>query len=304
MPSEKTPIVEHLGRKYLNGDFAGGVVLSDDIIQAIDDLGSSLSKRNPANFLKDLIRKRSVNENWPQSLKDERVTARQRYGYRRVLQFYRYSAEQDAPFIDEFGRSDGTHVYEIQTVSLPYLARKLGRTEETWLTQIAVNLKLVETQLALFAKQELRERLREVSHLQTGVKTQPEIDGAFVAALDSRAESGATEHMYITCEVKQRDERILADQIREQVAKAFELTASLTDPRIDFVKPFAMQAVELETSDPCTGNGIYVVEFDEISRAQIQSMIDPADEEWLYSLPLTIASSAVYILRPKVAALG
>jgi hypothetical protein len=302
MSSNKTPILEHLGQKYLDGEFAGGVVLSDDIVQAIDDLGSTLSKRNPANFLKDLIRKRSVNENWPQSLKDQRVTARQRYGYKRVLQFYKYPADQDEPFVDEFGRSDATAVYEIQTVSLPYLARKLGRTEETWLTQIAVNLKLVETQLALFAKPQIKDRLREVSHLQTGVKTQPEIDGAFVAALD--APDGGSEHMYVTCEVKQRDERILPDQIREQVAKAFELTASIADPRVDFVKPFAMQAIELQDSDPCTGNGIYVVEFDEISREQFESMRNEADEEWLYSLPLTIASSVVYILRPKVAALG
>lgn len=305
MPSEKTPVVEHLGKKFLNGDFPGGVVTNDDIVEAIDAIGSTLSKRNPANFLKDLIRKRSVNDNWPQSLKDKRVTARQRYGGKRVMQFYKYPQTQSEPFVDEFDRTDDTVVYEIQTVSLPYLARMLGRTEETWLTQVAVNLKLVETQLALFAKPETRERLREVSHLQTGVKTQPEIDGAFVATFDSRRGSKeAVEHMYVTCEVKQKDERVLADQIREQIQKAFYLTRKLDDPRIDYVKAFAMQAVQLRASDPCTGNGIYVVEFDEISREHLAAIVDPNDDESLYRLPLEIASSAVYILRPKVAALG
>jgi hypothetical protein len=305
MPSAKTIVVEYLGQKYLNGDFADGIVKSDDITAAIDETDAALSKTNPANFLKDIIRKTSANQNWPDLLKDRGVTARQRYGERRVMQFIPYAQGQTVPFPDEYEPTDDTIIHPIQTASLPYLARQLGRSEETWLAQIAVNLRLVETQLSLFSAEARRANLRDVAHLQTGVKTQPEIDATFVASFTSPEPAAqSTENMFITCEVKQRNERVLIDQIREQIAKAFEITRQLQEPRIDFVKAFAMKVVPVEPGRPRGEYGVYVVEFQSIPRAAFEQDVREEDPEALYRIPMTVSSSVLYTLRPRVKALG
>lgn len=304
MPSDKTEIVEYLGQRFVAGDFPDGIVTNDDIVDAIDALKSGLSKRNPANFLKDIIRKTSANENWPEYLKDRGITARQRYGKKRVMQFCPYSDGQEVPFPDPYGADEETHDYLVQTASLPYISRQLGRSEETWLTQIAVNLRLVETQLSLFSTDARAERIRDVSHLQTGIKTQPEIDAGYVASFSvgDRPDQGV-EHCYITCEVKQRNERILPDQIREQVAKAFEITKVLREPVITLVKPIAMHAVSASGGLP-NEVGIYLVEFQSITRTDFEAQVlESDDDEALYKLDLQRSSTTLYRCRPPIKAL-
>ncbi|MFM5885713.1 MAG: hypothetical protein ACKOQ3_10395 [Novosphingobium sp.] len=304
MSSDKTEVVEYLGKRFIAGDFPDGIVTNDDIVDAIETMKSSLSKRNPANFLKDIIRKSSANENWPESLKQQRITARQRYGKKRVMQFYRYPADQTVPFPDPFGSNSETHDYLVQTASLPYISRQLGRSEETWLTQIAVNLRLVETQLSLFSADARAGRLRDVSHLQTGIKTQPEIDAGYVASFSVGERPGAgVEYCYVTCEVKQRNERILPDQIREQVAKAFEITKSLKEPIISLVKPIAMHAVATGMGK-ASEVGIYLVEFQSISRGDFEAqVVGNPNEEALYGLELIRSSTTLYRCRPPINAL-
>ena len=223
---------------------------------------------------------------------------------KRVLQFHAYAPGQTVPFPDEFGPDEETNDHFIQTATLPHISRQLGRVEETWLTQIAVNLRLVETQLSIFTNDTRFERLRDISFLQTGIKTQPEIDAGYIA--NAYHQDGSEFTCYVTCEVKQRTERILRDQIREQVKKAFEITEGLSDPVINAVKPFAMQT--LQASD-VTGLderevGFYVIEFESIMRQDFQSdVLNSDDEEALYSLKLKRCSSTLYRCRPPIAAL-
>jgi hypothetical protein len=304
MPSDKTPVIEYLGQKHLRGEFVDGIVRSDDVIAAIDAIESDLSKSNPANFLKDIIRKTSANQNWPDLLKQHRITARQRYGERRVMQFVPYRNDQTVPFPDDYERSADTIIHSVQTASLPYLARQLGRSEETWLAQVAVNLRLVETQLSLFSSENRRARLRDVSHLQTGVKTQPEIDATFVASYSPVGAASEPDNIFITCEIKQRNERVLIDQIREQISKAFEITHRLDEPSIGFVKAFAMKVVPVEPGRTRGEYGIYVVEFEAIDRVTFDSDMATEDPEALYNLPMRVSSSVLYRLSPRIKALG
>lgn len=304
MASAKTEVIEYLGKKYLSDPVKFSVVTNDDIADAIDHLGADLSKRNPANFLKDIIRNKRANENWPDFLKDKKITARQRYGQKRVLQFYPYEIGQSVPFPDDFGPDNETNDYLIQTASLPFISRQLGRTEETWLTQIAVNLRLIETQLSIFTRDPNIAQLRDVSFLQTGIKTQPEIDAGYVASATDNSRSEYA--FYVTCEVKQRAERILLDQIREQVMKAFQITKKLTEPAIKAVKPFALQA--LAASDVSgleeAEIGFYVIEFENILRDDFESQVlTSLDNEALYSLELKRCSSTLYRCRPPITAL-
>jgi hypothetical protein len=285
----------------------GRLILNSDIQEAIEFTKVDLSKSNPANFLKDIIRSRKANAWWPAELRRARVTARQRYGQKRVMQFIRYRDDQDVPFPDRFGPTELTPTYEIQSASIPFLARSLGRKEETWLTQIVVNLRIIETHLSLFSP--LSSRLRDVTHLQMGMKTQPEIDATFVVTLGTSTDDTESEetNLLVTCEAKQNDERLLEDQIREQVAKAFDTTAHLHSPAIHGIKPMAALVLTQGESEGVE-RLIYVVEFGEIMRGEYELQWRnvkkrkgvEADNERVYNLPLNQVAGAFFRVVPAV----
>ncbi|MFC3632219.1 hypothetical protein ACFOM8_22735 [Paracoccus angustae] len=70
--SRKTAVISNLGEKHGQGAFPEGIVTGDQIRQAMDEVGSNLSRNNPANFLKDLLRKNPEN-NWPDELLAQRI---------------------------------------------------------------------------------------------------------------------------------------------------------------------------------------------------------------------------------------
>lgn len=302
--SEKKKVVKYLFDRWKQGDLPDGIAFRQDVVDAIKQTGAKLSDGNAANFLKDLIRKKTVVQNWPDELIAAKISARQRYGKKRVFQFFEHDVRWPSPFPDWHAPCASTTVYSVQSVSMDSLARSLGRSEESSLTQIVVNLHLVHTQLALFSPLESRERVLDVRHLQMGVKTQPEIDAAFVATY--RSESGGDHrNTFITLEAKQRDERILIDQIREQVSKAFEITKHLDDPPIDSVKPLALQVVSQE-HEGVSENMFFLVEFSAIGREEFEANYRPInkDDERLYDMPLNECSATLYRLRPRISALG
>jgi hypothetical protein len=301
--SEKKQVIRYLYERWRAGDLADGIAYRSDITDAIKATGAALSVGNAANFLKDLIRKGNVVENWPEEMIEARISARQRYGSERVLQFFQHDPSWASPFPDWHTPSETTPIYRVQSVSMDSLARSLGRSEESWLTQIAVNLHLIHTHLALFSPEELRARVWDVRHLQMSVKTQPEIDAAFIATYRSPDGTGK-ENVFLTLEAKQRDERILVDQIREQVAKAFEITATLNDPPIHAVKPLALQVVR-RRYEGADRNMFFLVEFSTVYRGSFNehysSIIGP---EALYDMKLEQCSAALYHLEPPIPALG
>lgn len=302
MPSQKTPVIEHLYQEYLKGNLPDGLVKSSDIIAAINATKSNLSKRNPANFLKDIVRTPSANNNWPDTLTSARITARQRYGEERVFQFRPFMPGQTEPFPDRFLPTLATPVHSLQSASVPFAARQLGRKEESWLMQVVATLRVVETQLAIFSP--LRKRLRDVTHLQMSMKTQPEIDAVYLVSHGSAHDflRGTEFHSLVTCEAKQLHERILEDQIREQVAEAFKQTRKLTQPDINAVKPMAVQVRNVPRNNGIIIRGIYVVEFQRIPRSVFDRYYAPntSDIERLYNMPLKAVSEAVHDLNPAV----
>jgi hypothetical protein len=304
--SEKPKVVEYLHSLYEQGKIPDGIVTSDQVIKAIAATGAVLGKANPANFVKDIVRSENANAIWPESLKRKRVSARQRYGGTRVFQFVPYVKEQIEPFPDRFMPNQQTHIHTVQSASRSFVARRLGRKEETWLTQIVVNLRLIESQLSIFSPQ-LRSRVRDVTHLQMGMKTQPEIDAVFLATFGEteKLKSATGLHMLISCEAKQFGQRILEDQIREQVAKAMEITRKLKTPQIEAVKPMAIKVVEHKFP---TGKerAIHMVEFEHIGRTQYESAWanSATSEERLYTMPLVSVSDTIYRIMPPVSGLN
>jgi hypothetical protein len=304
--SKKPPVIEYLYDRYEQGKIPDGIVTSSQVVEAIAATGAGLGKVNPANFIKDIVRSENANAIWPDSLKQKRVSGRQRYGGTRVFQFVPYAEGQNEPFPDRFPPGEKTNIYDVQSASMSFVARRLGRREETWLTQIVVNLRLIESQLSIFSPH-LRGRVRDITHLQMGMKTQPEIDAVFLATFGQteKVESVTNLHMLVSCEAKQLRQRILEDQIREQVAKAMEITRKLKTPQIDAIKPMAIKVVDHEFPMG-KERAIHIVEFKHIGRTQYEKeWADSASsQERLYTMPLVSVSDTIYRIMPPIAGLN
>lgn len=98
MPSEKTLVIELLFFKHWDAASAAlrkTVMSLEDVSQAIRecnaDHGTSLSDRNPANFMKDFMRGSNGSKNWPVSVADLGFTAVQRTGTGDVFEFIPYA---------------------------------------------------------------------------------------------------------------------------------------------------------------------------------------------------------------------
>lgn len=244
-------------------------VTNVDIVKAIewsnDVYKTTLSPRNPANFIKDVIRGKGASAMWPSLLKENRWTAVQLTGNGNVFEFVPYASGQSEPFPTKFGYHPGVRRHRIQSVSMPLATKALGRDDETYLIQVAVRLAVVETHFALFSPIEIM----ELNHLQIGIKLRfCEVDALFSAIyLD---EGKAEKRLIITAEAKKRKQRILEEQIMQQVRAAFNETP------VDVVVPIAMSSAE---------DGIYLAEFRAVKRSELSEFTSLALEtEMLYEL--------------------
>jgi len=276
MASSKTNVIEYLFD--LNWDDTKGslrktLMSLEDVAEAIrkcnEIYGTNLSARNPANFMKDFLRGANASNNWPASVAAKRYTARQRTGGGDVFEFVPYLPNQTEPFPDAFKIRHDAPRYPVQSISLPLVTKTLGRSDETWLVQTAVNLRVVETHFAVAAAF----RLVELSHLQMGIKLrQTEIDALFLGKVET---IGSHEAVIITCEAKHYKDPIIPTQVINQVQAAF------TETDVSTVVPIGLRAVR--------DVGFYLTEFEAVSRADASSLED-----------LRLAADAIYELCPAV----
>lgn len=303
--SKKIEVIEILFAKiWPEGTTPTGplIATNDLVVDAINERNAKhpeetkgLSTSNPANFLKDFIRKRTCNNNWPSELKKKRMTARQRYGDKQVMEFVPYREGDEVPFPDRFDPIADMQVLPFESLSIPVEARALGRSDEPWLIQVIVGQRLLNTHMAVVARNQGLD-VETLTHLQMSVKTQPEIDATFIATIkqgDQRLRA------YVTGEAKQFNERILEDQIREQVAKAFEITEALSGvDAIDAVIPTVFQVVRYPTDTQTVKSrqGIYVLQFDLIPRDKF----DEYSGDRLHELSLQVQSRAFYEAKPPI----
>ena len=255
------------------GQLTRTVVTSTDVVDAIlwcnANQGTKLSEKNPANFIKDVIRGLGASGMWPERLHGLRIGGRQVTGDGNVFEFVPYEEGQTEAFPQVFGYHEGVEEHEIQSVSMPLASKALGRDDETYLIQVAIKLGLVETHFALYSDLQVI----ELNHLQIGIKLRlTEVDSMYAATyLDSE---GERRQLIVTVEAKKRRQRILPDQIVRQVKAAFNETP------VGLVVPVALASA---------GGGIYVAEFVPVRREQ---------SDRLGSLEL--AKEVLYKLKPPV----
>ncbi len=264
-----------------SGTLSAPIVTLSDVSQGIRNYnlttGSSHSDRNPANFFKDFVRKnKSANENWPNSVFSRGYTERQITGSGACFEFVPLISGQTIPFPSIPAPSASTPRHQIESASLPLASRRLGRSDEPWLIQVLVRLRVIETHLALFSVREIL----QVDHLQMSVKlAKSEIDALFLAT--EKDDSGTGNEILICCEAKGRGDDILADQIVRQVQALFD--ASGMDQNM--IIPIAVKAVG--------PSQVHVIEFEAVSREDSKSVT-----------LLKPVSQAVYELVPVVPGIG
>jgi hypothetical protein len=285
MASKKTPVVEHLYEKLA----AEGrtVALFEDVARAIrhfkEDEGLDLSDNNPANFMKDLLRGMNASSNWPASLTQKRITGRQQTGEGRIFEFVPFQEGQSEPFPNPFEPTGSEEEFVVQSLSLPLATKSLGRSDESWLIQVSVWLRILETHFA----QSAIIKLLEIAHLQNGIKlNRSEIDALFLGVEEDESDRS---NVLITCEAKQQKDPILGDQIVRQIASAFG-TISGSSLDISRVIPTAIKALKGTSS-------IYVAEFEPWT---IEEASVPESER----KELVVARSAIYRLVPSVPGIG
>ncbi|MVA96662.1 hypothetical protein GN330_05300 [Nitratireductor sp. CAU 1489] len=234
-----------------------------------DAYGLTLSARNPANFMKDLLRGANASKNWPVSVAAKRYTGVQRTGAGECFEFVPFHVGQSEPFPDYFKVRLDSETYPVQSISIPLVTKTLGRSDENWLIQTAVNLRVVETHFAIAPAFPLL----ELTHLQMGIKLRStEIDALFLGKTGSEQDP---ESVLITCEAKQAKDPLISSQIINQVQAAF------AEADVETVVPIGLRTVK--------GVGFYLTEFEAIKRADASKL-----EE------LTLASDAIYKLHPPV----
>ena len=274
--SQKTRVIEYLFEKYweeASGSLTKTIISLDDVARAIGQFsnsgGRSLKANNPANFMKDFLRGPNASKNWPESIAEKRFTAKQRTGEGNCFEFIPFSPGQIEPFPDEFPIREKADRYCIQSISIPLITKSLARSDESWLIQTAINLRVVETHFAVAAAFPLL----ELTHLQMSIKLRrTEIDALF---LGKTGDEKNPESILVTCEAKQAKDRLIQSQIIYQVQAAF------SNKKIDTVVPIGLRAVR--------GTGVYLIEFEAVRKTDADDL-----EE------LTLASDAIYEFRPRV----
>lgn len=233
-----------------------------------------MSTRNPANFFKDFIRKQEpANKNWPRGVFEAGYTAVQVTSEGRCFEFIPILPGQTIPFPRDVvpGPTDKTPHFKIESLSLPLASRRLGRTDEPWLVQVLVRLRVLEMHLAICSKR----RIIQLDHLQTNVKLSgAEIDALFLAIEQDQQE------LIVCCEAKSRRDDIIASQILGEVKALFRTTITQ-----DLILPVAVKAIG--------PSKIYVIEFEAVSRKDAES-----------KRSLSVASTAVYDFVPSVPGIG
>jgi hypothetical protein len=269
MASKKTLVIENL---FFERFDPGSETLTDDIVtleqvsEAIRKWGDGLSDRNPANFMKDIVRTRTRSQIFPQAVVDAGWTAVQDPGEGNCFRFIELPEGSTTAFARNEPASElleGPH--PVQSLSLPPASRTFGRSDETWLTHVVTNLDLIHTHFGLHSSLEMI----GLELLQSNVKLgKAEVDAVYLGTLANRT------NFLVSCEMKGPSEELDLDQI-ERGARQVDATSAA---EAAFIVPVGVQALP--------GGLVWIVEF------------APSQQ------PLEKASEGLYQLIPAVEGIG
>lgn len=239
-----------------------------------EHLGATIKlDSNPFNFMKDIVRGKAAAKIWPDRVRKAGFVGEQLTGGGNIFEFVPITEGTLDSFDVDFRPTEETVTYPVQSLSLPLASKALGRTDESWLLQVAVNLRILETHFAVGENRQIE--ATELNHLQMDIKLRKvQIDALYLAKYLPNLSLPKGDAL-ITVEAKQGNQRILIEQIARQVRAAFEATCN------NIVIPTAIAAIR--------NKGMYLVEFKAVHRAEIDKFDVPVFHR-----------DALYILKPAV----
>jgi hypothetical protein len=267
----KTVIIERLFDRRWNTrskSLTNELVTIDDLRAEIDRFDRKVPKGlepfdaryNIYAFFKDFVRVAArANRNWPESISRRGYTARQETGGGKSFRFIRIPVGQTTPFIEPpstYPRLKSQECrFKLQSLSLDLETRLVGFWgHESWLMQVAVQLRLIQSHLALCSEHQFL----EVADLQQNIKQgRAEIDGLFLGR------TNADSSMLITVEAKGRTDDILESQVAAQVTAVMRnknikknLPDITKDPQSFYILPLAMKVIDESV--------VYIAEYEPV----------------------------------------
>ena len=238
--------------KSLTSDLVTIDQLSEEIRRFDKDVPMGLkpfgARHNIYDFFKSFVRRSaSANRNWPESIFRRGYTARQETGGGKSFRFIKIPPGQTTAFIEPPSvyplLKDKECRFKIQSLSLDLETRLVGFWgHESWLMQVAVQLKLIQSHLALCSEH----KFVEVADLQQNIKQgRAEIDGLYLGR------TTADNSMLITVEAKGRTDDILETQVAAQVTAVMKnknikknLSEITKDHQSFYILPLAMKVID------------------------------------------------------------
>lgn len=259
MASKKTAVIEHLFYETKGYTPQGGlvdpVVTLDEVVAAIEATNEALlaegknplSRRNPANFWKDLTRN-NLRGNFPQRVVADGYAASDAIGDSEgaCFRFFEIPEGVEDPFDAEVVPTQEAtdNTIFLESLSMPLAMKALGRSDENWLAQVAARLRILETHFA--ARSEFD--AAEMTFLQTGIKMgQSEVDAAYSLV------DGDGEQWLLAVEAKGRRDKIHVPQVLRS-ASGLLTQARQRGQNVKGVIPMAIKVIEKSR--------VHVVEFD------------------------------------------
>lgn len=258
MVSAKTAVIHHLFfsvKGYVAGHpLANPVVTFDEIELAIKATNPTLSAQgrrtlgtnNIPNFWKDITRT-DPNRIWPATVLSAGYTAHDAIGQGAgaSFRFVPLPAGQNVAFLPAPTPSAAAlaQLLVLESVSMPLATKALGRTDENWLAQVGVRLRVIESHFALRSGF----GAAEITFLQTGVKLG---DGEVDAAYSLVDQQGG--QWLLAVEAKGRRERVHVPQVQRAAAELLA-AAHARGQAVQGVVPMALKILGLSQ--------VHVVEF-------------------------------------------
>jgi hypothetical protein len=215
--SKKPAVLEHLFRKRWNeasGEISSPQVTLAEVAQAIREVGEGLSDKNPANFVKDIVRSPNRNEHVPAVVVERGYTIKQLIGGDQCFEFVPLPPGQTQAFPTLEPSSDAIEdVMTLQSLTLPLAARRLAnRKDESWLTQVVASLNVIQTHFA----RRSGSSLISLELLLTNVK----LGGAEVDAVFSGTEEDeqGQRDVLLAVEMKHKTEVLELEQVQRGAA--------------------------------------------------------------------------------------
>lgn len=279
--SQKTIVIERIFNLLYDsksGKLTRSIVTAKDLEDAKrycnENLGATINlDGNPFNFMKDIVRGKAAAKIWPDSVRLAGFVGEQLTGGGNIFEFVPIVEGASESFEIDFRPTEDTPSYLVQSLSLPLASKALGRTDESWLLQVAVNLRILETHFAVGNNRQIE--ATELNHLQMDIKLRKvQIDALYLAKHLPSLLLPADDAL-ITVEAKQGNQRILTEQIARQVHAAFASTSN------NFIIPTAIVGIR--------DKGMYVVEFKAVQRIELNKFNSPIFHR-----------DAMFILKPTV----